>query len=568
MIIKYLLKNIYFRYSFIKRLSAILNLKISSYNLNFRNMNAKPPNILVYTGDSCPKLFKEIYNNLQKCLRDDRYTIYHLLESEINEQPWMENSVLLIISGDMIKNNTAKAFETFLKDFGNILLICSKFNDSFCGNKCFQISDNETLTSFNFKNVGDVILYRGKYSYDTCGTVLCYDTSQKPLIHKVFSNKNILLCSEIYLDRDFLFSTLPSNYKSDNRFSILKYILSTELGLEIKSDHMMPRLTPGNYVNKNEFENMKLLSKEDHFNPSEIPLFRECKINYLDELIKVPVYFYKHLAHPPTFNINVYYSKLYSKVYGHHLVYFPVITSTMDVAEQFSEYEGIVIIAGSQISGKGRRSNKWISPAGCAMFTLLFNVPLSSRLGKRMSLLQHISALAVVHSIRSQTAYKDLKLQIKWPNDIYCNGVKLGGLIATSVVQKDVAHVYVGWGINVENSYPTTCLNDIIDKYNTENSLSLPHLCIEEVVAHTVTQMEYFVKDFIDQGPEKFFIFYYSYWMHGDQVVTLKNLNEQGTIIGLDDFGFLKVKTNKGEILTLQPDGNRFDIMKNLIYST
>ncbi len=36
-------------------------------------------------------------------------------------------------------------------------------------------------------------------------------------------------------------------------------------------------------------------------------------------------------------------------------------------------------------------------------------------------------------------------------------------------------------------------------------------------------------------------------------------------ITGIDEFGYLRVRTEAGEPLTLQPDGNTFDIMKGLI---
>ena len=41
---------------------------------------------------------------------------------------------------------------------------------------------------------------------------------------------------------------------------------------------------------------------------------------------------------------------------------------------------------------------------------------------------------------------------------------------------------------------------------------------------------------------------------------------EEVTILGIDDYGYLRVRTNKmQELLSLQPDGNTFDIMKGLI---
>ena len=36
-------------------------------------------------------------------------------------------------------------------------------------------------------------------------------------------------------------------------------------------------------------------------------------------------------------------------------------------------------------------------------------------------------------------------------------------------------------------------------------------------------------------------------------------------ITGIDEFGYLRVRSDQRECLTLQPDGNTFDIMKGLI---
>ena len=40
---------------------------------------------------------------------------------------------------------------------------------------------------------------------------------------------------------------------------------------------------------------------------------------------------------------------------------------------------------------------------------------------------------------------------------------------------------------------------------------------------------------------------------------------EEVMIIGLDEFGFLLVQTKSGKLLSVQPDGNTFDMLKNLI---
>ena len=42
--------------------------------------------------------------------------------------------------------------------------------------------------------------------------------------------------------------------------------------------------------------------------------------------------------------------------------------------------------------------------------------------------------------------------------------------------------------------------------------------------------------------------------------------DEEVTILGIVGYGYLRVRTNRTkEVLSLQPDGNTFDIMKGLI---
>ena len=47
--------------------------------------------------------------------------------------------------------------------------------------------------------------------------------------------------------------------------------------------------------------------------------------------------------------------------------------------------------------------------------------------------------------------------------------------------------------------------------------------------------------------------------------LSVNDVTEEVTIKGLDDFGFLLVETKSGESLSVQPDGNSFDMLRNLI---
>jgi len=57
-------------------------------------------------------------------------------------------------------------------------------------------------------------------------------------------------------------------------------------------------------------------------------------------------------------------------------------------------------------SFSGRYSNKWLGPNGCAMFTLQVHISILSNLGRYISLLQHIAAIALVSAVRSIEGYE------------------------------------------------------------------------------------------------------------------------------------------------------------------
>lgn len=63
-----------------------------------------------------------------------------------------------------------------------------------------------------------------------------------------------------------------------------------------------------------------------------------------------------------------------------------------------------VAFAGVAPVGRGR--NAWLSPLGCAMFTVGLQVELGSRLGRRIPFLQHLAALAVVEAVRTLPGYE------------------------------------------------------------------------------------------------------------------------------------------------------------------
>lgn len=92
---------------------------------------------------------------------------------------------------------------------------------------------------------------------------------------------------------------------------------------------------------------------------------------------------------------------LKTKILGRTCLYFDVIASTHSVLEGCDSFpDGLVVIARRQTQGRGRSGNVWMSPEGCAMFSMRIRFLLQSELGRHLSLLQHIVALAIVLAMK------------------------------------------------------------------------------------------------------------------------------------------------------------------------
>lgn len=62
---------------------------------------------------------------------------------------------------------------------------------------------------------------------------------------------------------------------------------------------------------------------------------------------------------------------------------------------------------------------------------------------------------------------------IKWPNDIYSGGLKLGGALIHTNWRSDRFSVVCGIGLNVSNREPTTCLDELLSRQRAEVRLGL-----------------------------------------------------------------------------------------------
>ena len=101
--------------------------------------------------------------------------------------------------------------------------------------------------------------------------------------------------------------------------------------------------------------------------------------------------------------------------------------------------EGLVIVAGTQEAGRGRRGAAWVCPPGEGLaFTVLMRPVENKALWPRLSL---AAGLAVAEGLERF----GVLAEVKWPNDVWIGGKKVAGIL----VEAGDDHVAAGIGINV-----------------------------------------------------------------------------------------------------------------------
>lgn len=142
---------------------------------------------------------------------------------------------------------------------------------------------------------------------------------------------------------------------------------------------------------------------------------------------------------------------LKTRTFGRVISYLEQTDSTNRVAGELARQgadHGTLVAADAQTHGKGRLGRSWISPPGCGLYlSLILRPPIHPSV---IPLITLVAAVSLCESLNLQTA---LGVQVKWPNDLWIAGKKVGGILTEMSADMDqVRHVILGIGINVNLS--------------------------------------------------------------------------------------------------------------------
>ena len=124
-----------------------------------------------------------------------------------------------------------------------------------------------------------------------------------------------------------------------------------------------------------------------------------------------------------------------------------VTPSTLDVAHRLGNEgapAGTVVIADQQLAGRGRSGSQWHSPAGTGLWITLLERPADT------SGLEVLSLRTGLRLARALDIFTPEPVRLKWPNDLYVDERKLGGiLIEARWREQKLEWVAIGVGVNV-----------------------------------------------------------------------------------------------------------------------
>ena len=150
----------------------------------------------------------------------------------------------------------------------------------------------------------------------------------------------------------------------------------------------------------------------------------------------------------------------------HH---FTTVDSTNTLAVQMAAQgacHGTVIHADRQSGGRGRGGREFLSPVGGLYFSLIIKPELQIH---DLPLITLAAGVGLCTGIKQETG---VAVQLKWPNDLYSNDRKLGGVLTESGPIKSGAvpeFLVIGAGVNVNtdpDQFPSSLRRKVISLYH------------------------------------------------------------------------------------------------------
>ncbi len=204
--------------------------------------------------------------------------------------------------------------------------------------------------------------------------------------------------------------------------------------------------------------------------------------------------------------------------------------------------EGTVIMAGHQTAGRGQQGARWESEAGKNLTISIYLKPNSLPIEKHF-FLNIAVALAAKDALQ---VFVPTGIKIKWPNDVYWNNQKIGGiLIENTLTGSQIKSSIIGIGLNINqvdfgNSLtfdPVSIISILGEEVN-----------LNDVLANTCSFLEKYYLMLIAGKYAILHKYYLENLYLRDELAQFKENGEvfEGRIIDVQESGLLMINTETG----------------------
>jgi BirA family transcriptional regulator, biotin operon repressor / biotin---[acetyl-CoA-carboxylase] ligase len=233
-------------------------------------------------------------------------------------------------------------------------------------------------------------------------------------------------------------------------------------------------------------------------------------------------------------------------IFDEHLHHFYKIGSTNTAAMAAAAEgapEGSVFLAEEQTAGRGRGANTWQSQRSTGIYcSVILRPALPPSEVLALSLAAGLAVRAAIEQVDARVT-----ADLKWPNDLLIDGKKVCGILAEMNAEATrVRYIVVGVGINVNQASFPKELGATSLRLVTGSEWSRV-----ELVAALLKSLDREHRQLCEDPEAKEQIFrrfaQSSSWVQGKAVRIEENGSAfEGATEGLDERGFLRVRTEKG----------------------
>jgi BirA family biotin operon repressor/biotin-[acetyl-CoA-carboxylase] ligase len=217
----------------------------------------------------------------------------------------------------------------------------------------------------------------------------------------------------------------------------------------------------------------------------------------------------------------------------------------MNVLERQDQPSGTICFAECQTAGKGRRGRQWVSSFGS-------NIALSVlwRFQQGPAAISGLSLVIGVAVVRALKSLNFLDIGVKWPNDIFWQYKKLGGiLVEVSGETEGPCSAIIGIGLN--GFIPDPQAEEITQDWTDLTKIS-GHFFIHrnQLAAALLNELLPIIASFETQTIQQYLEEWRDYDCMLGQAVTLFIGKQQiaGIVRGIDDKGLLQLERPDGDL--------------------